>query len=68
MHIFCTDKNHKADLEELRLIHSKELAARDEEIARLTLALQQATAPRVMPFGDERGGGAEYEAANVEWL
>ena len=68
MHIFCTDKNHQAELAELRLIHAKELAARDAEIQRLTIALQQATAHRVVPFGEQRGGGVEYESSNLDWV
>lgn len=67
-HIFCTDKNHQRDLAELRLIHSIELAAKDAEIARLTRALQQATAHRVVPFGGDERGGVEYERSNIEWV
>jgi hypothetical protein len=62
----CTHTDHLGDLAELREIYRKELAARDEEIARLNRELQNATAHRVVPYADD-GGGAEYEQGSPSW-
>ena len=62
----CTNADHHAELAELRLIHAKELAAKDAEIARLNLALQNAAAHHVIPYADG-DGGTEYEPGSPSW-